>query len=62
MVGALADTSGAALRGCTYTLEGSALADHDGLHDDVAVLEFLTGTFVLGFPVGDGASEEPWCT
>ena len=58
MVGAFADTSGAALGGCADTLEGSTLADHDGLHDDVAVLELFTGTFVLGFPVGDSASEE----
>ena len=41
MIGTLADASGAALRARADALQRAAFVDHDGLDDDVAVLEFL---------------------
>ena len=58
MVASLADSSGAALRARTDSLESATLVNHDGLDIYVTVIEFFSIVLVLSLPVSDSATEK----
>ena len=58
MVRTLANSTCSSLRARTDSLKCSAFVYHDGLYDDITVIQFFGFILVFGLPVSDRAAEQ----